>query len=148
MHILALRVHQLPDVASLIQPPHFSRGIEETVVLRVLVDEPAFLDRLYALQALHLRCQFLPHDSLRMESVPEGKIHRRVVRHKRCACEDEEQRDERRQLKDSDGDAAHWWLRTPYSGIAYDVRFVYPDGSLDLNFAYYALGVAPACIIG
>ena len=64
------------------------------------------------------------------------------------ACEDEEQRDERRQLKDSDGDAAYWWLRTPNSGNAYYVRLVYTGGSLTSSGAYGAYGVAPACIIG
>lgn len=64
------------------------------------------------------------------------------------ACEDEEQRDERRQLKDSDGDAANWWLRTPTSGTASTVRTVGTDGSLDSGHAYSAFGVAPACIIG
>ena len=64
------------------------------------------------------------------------------------ACEDEDERDKRRQLKDSDGDPARWWLRTPYSGNAYYVRIVYTSGALNSNIAYYALGVAPACIIG
>ena len=64
------------------------------------------------------------------------------------ACEDEDQRDERRKLKDSDGDAAIWWLRTPHSGNATSVRVVYTDGSLYDYHADYGGGVAPACIIG
>jgi len=63
-------------------------------------------------------------------------------------CDDEEERDELRQLKDSDGDAAYWWLRTPNSGNAYYVRNVYTDGTLDSYYAVYAYGVAPACYIG
>ena len=63
------------------------------------------------------------------------------------ACEDEEERAKRRQLKDSDGDPAYWWLRTPYSGSAYYVRYVIADGSLNYYGAIYAYGVAPACII-
>ena len=51
-------------------------------------------------------------------------------------------------LVDSDGDAAHWWLRTPYSGNAHTVRGVNSDGTLNNNYAMGALGVAPACIIG
>ncbi len=43
--------------------------------------------------------------------------------------------------------AATWWLRTPYSGNAHFVRVVYTDGSLHGNYAIYAYGVAPACVI-
>lgn len=64
------------------------------------------------------------------------------------ACGDEDERQERRQLKDSDGDPAYWWLRTPNSGHANVVRVVYTDGSLDSSDAGVANGVAPACIIG
>ena len=64
------------------------------------------------------------------------------------ACEDEEERDKRRQLLDSDGDAAGWWLRTPYASYANYVRYVGADGTLYNNTANYAIGVAPACIIG
>ena len=64
------------------------------------------------------------------------------------ACEDEDERDERRQLKDSDGDPATWWLRTPYSGYAYYVRYVSTSGALYYSIALNAYGVAPACIIG
>ena len=64
------------------------------------------------------------------------------------ACEDEDERDERRQLKDSDGDPASWWLRTPNSGNALNVRNVNTSGALYSSIAYGANGVAPACIIG
>ena len=63
------------------------------------------------------------------------------------ACKDEEERNKRRQLKDSDGDAATWWLRTPTSGSAYNVRHVSTDGSLTSTSAGSAIGVAPACYI-
>ena len=43
--------------------------------------------------------------------------------------------------------AAYWWLRTPYSGCAYTVRYVSTSGAL-LNYgANDAHGVAPACVI-
>lgn len=64
------------------------------------------------------------------------------------ACEEQDEQEERRQLKDSDGDAAFWWLRTPYSGIAVIVRYVSTDGSLYGYYALNAIGVAPACYIG
>ena len=43
--------------------------------------------------------------------------------------------------------AATWWLRTPDSGHAYYVRVVSTDGSRSYYHAYYASGVAPACVI-
>ena len=40
----------------------------------------------------------------------------------------------------------YWWLRTPYSSNAYYVRFVFSDGSLVYNGAYYGIiGVRPLC---
>ena len=40
----------------------------------------------------------------------------------------------------------YWWLRTPYSSIAYVVRYVYSDGSLDIYSAYFGVGgVRPLC---
>lgn len=40
----------------------------------------------------------------------------------------------------------YWWLRTPYSSNAYDVRFVDSDGTLSRNNAYYGDGgVRPLC---
>ncbi len=42
----------------------------------------------------------------------------------------------------------YWWLRTPYSSISCGVRFVYTDGSLDYDYAYFGnYGVRPACVI-
>lgn len=43
--------------------------------------------------------------------------------------------------------AAYWWLRTPYSGYATNVRVVGTDGSLHGTGAYVGFGVAPACVI-
>ena len=38
-----------------------------------------------------------------------------------------------------------WWLVTPYAGDAYGARFVYTDGSLNGDVAYYgSYGVRPA----
>ena len=48
---------------------------------------------------------------------------------------------------DSSGVAWWWWLHTPYAGNAHTVRVVYTDGSLNLDFAIYGYGVAPACVI-
>ena len=48
--------------------------------------------------------------------------------------------------RDGDGDATWWWLRSPYPWSAYNVCFVYADGSLGNLYAIGALGVAPACI--
>ena len=40
----------------------------------------------------------------------------------------------------------YWWLRTPYSSNAYYVRYVYSDGSLNYNGAYFGSGgVRPLC---
>ena len=40
----------------------------------------------------------------------------------------------------------YWWLRTPYSSIAYYVRYVYSDGSLYYYYAYNGyIGVRPLC---
>ena len=43
--------------------------------------------------------------------------------------------------------AAHWWLRTPNSGHAYNVRYVSTSGTLSHTSANYAGGVSPACVI-
>ena len=64
------------------------------------------------------------------------------------ACEDQDEAKRRRCLTDQDGDPCSWWLRTPTSGLAYDVRYVTSGGSLSSYYASYAHGVAPACIIG
>ena len=43
--------------------------------------------------------------------------------------------------------ARHWWLRTPGSTYAYDVRLVLTSGALNSYGAYNAFGLAPACCI-
>lgn len=40
-----------------------------------------------------------------------------------------------------------YWLRSPLPGIANHVYIVTTSGSLNLNYAYNAFGVAPACVI-
>ena len=42
--------------------------------------------------------------------------------------------------------AANWWLRTPNSGNANNVRNVNTDGSLNNNNANNGNGVAPDCV--
>ncbi len=43
--------------------------------------------------------------------------------------------------------ARFWWVRSPYPWNAYSVRFVSPDGSLDIGSAYNGVGAAAACVI-
>ena len=43
--------------------------------------------------------------------------------------------------------ARYWWLRSPTPSYASIVRSVNPSGVLNLNYAYYAYGVVPACCI-
>ena len=43
--------------------------------------------------------------------------------------------------------ARYWWLRSPYPGGAYFVRYVNPDGSLSSITALNGYGAAPACVI-
>ena len=43
--------------------------------------------------------------------------------------------------------ARHWWLRSPYTGYADIVRFVYPDGQVGYDRARIAIAAAPACCI-
>ena len=50
-------------------------------------------------------------------------------------------------IKYRNGYATFWWLRTPYSSTGYNVLFVYPTGSLNINSARNSHGVAPACVI-
>lgn len=50
-------------------------------------------------------------------------------------------------IKYRDGSAAIWWLGTPYSGDAYNVRLVASDGTVSGNVATIAHGLAPACTI-
>lgn len=61
--------------------------------------------------------------------------------------EDEEDLNKRRQLKDYEGDECSWWLRSPYPGDAYDVRFVYSGGLLDNDVAFSGNGAVAACVI-
>ena len=61
---------------------------------------------------------------------------------------DEDALDRKRQLLDSDGDPALWWLRSPNPSTASSVRNVTSDGSL--NSYYYASSgdsAAAACYI-
>ncbi len=50
-------------------------------------------------------------------------------------------------IKYQNGVTRYWWLRTPDSGYANHVRIVYTDGALNISYADYAHGVAPACCI-
>lgn len=43
--------------------------------------------------------------------------------------------------------ARYWWLRTPYSTFAGNVRYVYTSGALDYDGALSGRGLAPACCI-
>lgn len=45
------------------------------------------------------------------------------------------------------GAARTWWLRSPHSSIAYSVRYVGTDGTLNSGSAHYAFGAAAACVI-
>lgn len=49
--------------------------------------------------------------------------------------------------RDAAGTARYAWLRSPYPSYAGGARIVYSDGALGSSFAYFGLGVAPACII-
>lgn len=42
----------------------------------------------------------------------------------------------------------YWWLRGSYPSSSDFVRFVYTDGSLSLDSAYFAYGLVAACVIG
>lgn len=44
--------------------------------------------------------------------------------------------------------ARYWWLRGPYPGGAYLVRYVHASGALNINFAYNAYGFVPGLCIG
>lgn len=50
-------------------------------------------------------------------------------------------------IKYRNGAAKYWWLRSPYAGGAYNVRFVYTTGNVSFTSAYSSNGVAPACCI-
>ena len=60
--------------------------------------------------------------------------------------EDRDLLEERRQMKDRDGDKTFWWLRSPYPSIAGTVRFVYSDGSLNHSYAYGGNSAVAACV--
>ena len=45
------------------------------------------------------------------------------------------------------GTAQYWWLRSPNVGNGYDVRGIYPSGSVINIDAYGSSGVAPACVV-
>lgn len=55
--------------------------------------------------------------------------------------------DNRRVLKDRDGDPAYWWLRSPYPSTSNYVRSVYSDGSLNCHYAGGGYSAAAACVI-
>lgn len=51
-------------------------------------------------------------------------------------------------IKYRNGTAKYWWLRSPDTGYAFNMRLIFPSG--ELNSYYYATGsfdVAPACCI-
>lgn len=41
----------------------------------------------------------------------------------------------------------HWWSRSPYPGYSHYPRYVTTSGHVSNNYANYALGVSPACVI-
>ena len=53
----------------------------------------------------------------------------------------------KRMLEDREGDPAYWWLRSPGPSSAYNVRYVYSDGSLNYNCACGGNSAAAACVI-
>ena len=48
----------------------------------------------------------------------------------------------------SDGSAAHWWLRYPYTGHSHVEYLVYTSGASSIYDASYSFGCVPACILG
>lgn len=50
-------------------------------------------------------------------------------------------------IKYRSGGATYWWLRSPIAGDGSNVRYVYPDGCLNVSYASGSYGVAPACCI-
>ena len=55
--------------------------------------------------------------------------------------------EDRIKIRTSNGQAYHWWLRTPHPSYAYIERFVLSSGALDNNYAYNTIGAAAACVI-
>lgn len=45
------------------------------------------------------------------------------------------------------GTPYYWWLRSPYVGDGYGVRYIGPSGGVYYNIASYSNGVAPACVV-
>lgn len=45
------------------------------------------------------------------------------------------------------GTVNYWWLRSPFVSYLNPTRYVHASGALDNHNAYYALGLAPACVI-
>lgn len=45
------------------------------------------------------------------------------------------------------GSPYYWWLRSPYVGYGYHVRYINPAGSVGSSIANISSGVAPACVI-
>jgi hypothetical protein len=55
--------------------------------------------------------------------------------------------DDRIKHRIDNGNAYHWWLRTPYPTYAHYFRYCSTSGALNYSIAYSSLGVAPAHII-
>jgi len=55
--------------------------------------------------------------------------------------------DSNRIKTNASGTATYWWLRSPGTSNAFDVRNVYTSGYLGSGTAYTSFGVAPACNI-
>ena len=50
-----------------------------------------------------------------------------------------------RTATDPEGYNTWWWTSTPYGGIGYTVRYIYPTGLVNGKTATTSIGVAPAC---
>lgn len=50
-------------------------------------------------------------------------------------------------IKYLSGSARNWWLRSPYIGGSNNPRGVNTSGNVNVNYAIYAYGLAPACVI-
>ena len=47
----------------------------------------------------------------------------------------------------SNGNAAIWWMRSPYVGGGHTVRVIVTSGGVYDHLAYNSYGVAPACVV-
>ena len=47
----------------------------------------------------------------------------------------------------SNGNAAYWWMRSPYVGFGGNVRYIYTSGNVHYSIATSSHGVAPACVV-